>query len=135
DVFDWAVAAGDYIVIIDGITERGLAAEDYQDFFRSGDSAGLRMLASARPSDEVLETFRAESVCAIVRPRPLDDAHLARFLEQAGLPGALPEATLRACRQADGTYLPLLVRLAILAYKETDDHEVDIVDLYRRGVD
>lgn len=117
EAFEWAVDAGDYIVVIDGLTERGAPAKYYKDYFVAHGTRGIRCLATARPGADVLKPFWEQSVVIWSEPQPLDDNSLPIFLEAQGRTESLPSWVLDACRH-QGVYSPLLIRLALLALDE-----------------
>jgi hypothetical protein len=111
--------SGDFFLVLDGLTESKLEPEALRRYLEREMGLHAPVLLSARPN----EAFRTAMAHALrwmaVEPKRLDAAGLERF--QAAYPGPdgkpvpLSESLLRICRgrATDGTYVPILVRLAL----------------------
>ncbi|WPB76566.1 hypothetical protein KYC5002_47215 [Archangium violaceum] len=116
---DALLESGDFFLVLDGLTESKLEPEALRRYLEREMGLHAPVLLSARPN----EAYRAAMAHALrwmaVEPKRLDAAGLERF--QAAYPGPdgkpvpLSESLQRICRgrAADGTYVPLLVRLAL----------------------
>ncbi|KFA92231.1 hypothetical protein Q664_16780 [Archangium violaceum Cb vi76] len=116
---DALLESGDFFLVLDGLTESKLEPEALRRYLEREMGLHAPVLLSARPN----EAYRTAMAHALrwmaVEPKRLDAAGLERF--QAAYPGPdgkpvpLSESLLRICRgrAADGTYVPLLVRLAL----------------------
>lgn len=131
---DALLESGDFFLVLDGLTESKLEPQALRRYLEREMGLHAPLLLSARPN----EGFRSAMSHALrwmaVEPRRLDEAGLERF--QAAYPGAdgkpmpLSAALQRICRgrAADGTYVPLLVRLAL----RFGGGDVDsVINLYR----
>ncbi|MFE8604633.1 NACHT domain-containing protein [Archangium violaceum] len=116
---DALLESGDFFLVLDGLTESKLEPEALRRYLEREMGLHAPVLLSARPN----EAYRTAMAHALrwmaVEPKRLDAAGLERF--QAAYPGPdgkpvpLSESLQRICRgrAADGTYVPLLVRLAL----------------------
>ncbi|REG27962.1 hypothetical protein ATI61_109304 [Archangium gephyra] len=116
---DVLLESGDFFLVLDGLTESKLEPEALRRYLEREMGLHAPVLLSARPN----EAYRTAMAHALrwmaVEPKRLDAAGLERF--QAAYPGAdgkpvpLSESLLRICRgrAADGSYVPILVRLAL----------------------
>ncbi|MFY0563092.1 hypothetical protein ACN28E_04560 [Archangium lansingense] len=116
---DALLESGDFFLVLDGLTESKLEPEALRRYLEREMGLHAPVLLSARPN----EAYRTAMAHALrwmaVEPKRLDVAGLERF--QAAYPGPdgkpvpLSESLQRICRgrAADGTYVPILVRLAL----------------------
>ncbi|WP_329733720.1 hypothetical protein [Archangium sp.] len=116
---DVLLESGDFFLVLDGLTESKLEPEALRRYLEREMGLHAPVLLSARPN----EAYRTAMAHALrwmaVEPKRLDAAGLERF--QAAYPGPdgkpvpLSESLLRICRgrAADGSYVPILVRLAL----------------------
>ncbi|WP_375769886.1 hypothetical protein NR798_03080 [Archangium gephyra] len=116
---DALLESGDFFLVLDGLTESKLEPEALRRYLEREMGLHAPVLLSARPN----EAYRTAMAHALrwmaVEPKRLDAAGLERF--QAAYPGPdgkpvpLTESLQRICRgrAADGTYVPILVRLAL----------------------
>ena len=131
---DALLESGDFFLVLDGLTESRVEPEALRRHLEREMGLHAPLLLSARPN----EAHRAAMSHALrwmgVEPKRLDEAGLARF--QAAYPGPdgtptpLTPALQRICRgrAADGTYVPILVRLAL----RFGGGDVDsVINLYR----
>ncbi|PTL84648.1 hypothetical protein [Vitiosangium sp. GDMCC 1.1324] len=131
---DALLESGDFFLVLDGLTESKLEPEALRRYLEREMGLHAPVLLSARPN----EAYRAAMSHALrwmgVEPKRLDEAGLVRF--QAAYPGpdgkppVLSESSRRICRgrAADGTYVPILVRLAL----RFGGSDVDsVINLYR----
>src|SRR5262249_10929191 len=85
-----------------------------------------------RPNDRYRRAFQSGSAWALVEPLRLDDVTLEGFIDAYGSSLDKFNEELRgACRNADGEYLPILVRLALFV---TDIRTASVSELYRGAV-
>ncbi|HYO53923.1 hypothetical protein [Archangium sp.] len=131
---DALLESGDFFLVLDGLTESKLEPEALRRYLEREMGLHAPVLLSARPN----EAYRAAMAHALrwmaVEPKRLDEEGLERF--RATYPGPdgkpLPfsESLQRICRgrAADGTYVPILVRLAL----RFGGGDVDsVINLYR----
>ena len=131
---DALLESGDFFLVLDGLTESKLEPQALRRYLEREMGLHTPLLMSARPN----EGYRTAMSHALrwmgVEPKRLDEQGLARF--QAAYPGAdgkptpLSPGLLRICRgrAADGTYVPILVRLAL----RFGGGDVDsVINLYR----
>jgi hypothetical protein len=107
----------DYVVVVDGLTESGLTPEALRDFIEGRYGGSARLLLTSRPHAGFRQAVEGGERWLVAEPRRLDEQGLGAFLA-AYAPGkheVLSESTRKACQGPDGTYLPMLVRLALLA--------------------
>jgi hypothetical protein len=131
---DALLESGDFFLVLDGLTESKLSPEALRRHLERETGLHTPLLLSARPN----EAYRTAMAHALrwmaVEPRRLDEGGLARFQAAYSLPDGqpspLPEALRRISRgrAADGTYVPLLVRLALRFGGEGVD---SVINLYR----
>ncbi|WNG43250.1 hypothetical protein F0U60_03415 [Archangium minus] len=131
---DALLESGDFFLVLDGLTESKLEPEALRRYLEREMGLHAPVLLSARPN----EAYRTAMSHALrwmgVEPKRLDEAGLARFQEAYpgpdGKPSPLSESSKRICRgrAADGTYVPILVRLAL----RFGGSDVDsVINLYR----
>ena len=115
---------GDYFVVVDGLSESNLAPNGIHQFINGPFGGTVPLLLATRPSEGFRIAAEEASHWLHVEPRRLDENSLPLFVKAYD-----PDATkldpelLSACRGADGTYLPILVRLALLGRKHSDSDE------------
>jgi hypothetical protein len=113
--------AGDFFVVVDGLSESSLAPDAVREFVRRDDIA-VRALFATRPHDRYRAALEAADRFVIVEPLSLDASTLPHFVEAYRDGGAGLSDRLQAiCRGRDGSYLPILVRLALLVGGENAD--------------
>ncbi|MFL5357965.1 hypothetical protein [Archangium sp.] len=132
---DALLESGDFFLVLDGLTESKLEPQALRRYLEREMGLHAPVLLSARPN----EAYRLAMSHALrwmgVEPKRLDEVGLTRF--QAAYPGAdgkpsqLSESSKRICRgrAADGTYVPILVRLALRFGGGSDVDSV--INLYR----
>ncbi|EPX65116.1 hypothetical protein D187_000541 [Cystobacter fuscus DSM 2262] len=115
DIHEFLLLRGDYVLVVDGLTESALSTESLKAFLDGRYGHCVRLLLTSRPHLGFRQAVEGSSHWMIAEPRRLDDETLGRFVA-AYAPEGHPQAEkrLEACRGADGTYLPILVRLALL---------------------
>jgi hypothetical protein len=131
---DALLESGDFFLVLDGLTESKVEPEALLRYLEREMGLHVPVLLSARPN----EAYRTAMAHALrwmaVEPKRLDGEGLARF--QAAYPGpdgkplVLSDSLQRICRgrAADGTYVPILVRLAL----RFGGGDVDsVINLYR----
>ncbi len=132
EIFAAELEAGHFLLIIDGISETGLTSKSIREYLnRAGGDKSFLLLAS-RKSEELRDAFGARPVpWMFVEPLPLDDVTLPLFeasYRQHDLKAvALSPGRKRACAGRQGTYLPLLVRMAL---RTASDQIGNVTDLY-----
>ncbi len=115
--------AGDFIVVIDGLSESDIAPELLRQFIESENGSATCLFMSTRPDKGYRQAVQATpDRTLLVEPQRLTDENLELFqntyLEQDrrrpdNIAAPLSDEVKAACRAADGTYLPLLVRWAV----------------------
>jgi len=115
--------AGDFFISIDGLSESSIKPDSIKEFIASEYGKQTSLLFSSR-NDEHRKAFTSAPRWMIVEPRRLDHETLELFEktyieeDEKRTGKKLPKLTnelKRSCQGADGLYLPILIRLAILA--------------------
>jgi HEAT repeat protein len=120
--------AGRLILILDGASEAGPAAEVLAAFVNGPNGHGTPLLVAARPGHGYVRALGGAR-WVTVEPKALDAESLGRFTAGYGGP-TFPDAVLAACRGPGGGYVPRLVRMAMVVNPRGDD-SFGIADLYR----
>jgi hypothetical protein len=102
--------AGDFFLVIDGVSESGLSDKVLAAFLNSPYAGTTPVLLGSRPTSEFRALVEGTPHWMTVEPRRLDDASLDLFVAHYG-GQPLPPPVKIACRGAEGTYLPILVRM------------------------
>lgn len=124
--------SGEFFLVIDGLTESRVEPQMVRDQLAA---FGLRcpLLLAGRPNKALRDAFFGGQAWAVVEPRRLNDHSLTTFVAAYG--GTIDNFSVTArlaCRRPDdGTYLPILVRLALLIPGERPD---SIADIFRIAV-
>lgn len=112
---------GFFLVVIDDARDSSLPLEEFRKFAQTARDGGVRFLVSTRPHAGWEAAFRETRRGMEVEPQRLDESNIDAFIfHYARNRGATPlDSTTRdACRdKQDGTYLPVLVRMALLGNK------------------
>ncbi len=108
--------SGAFFFVLDGLSESTVTANTLRQHVAAYDISAS-MLLSTRPSDAHLRAVeQAASAWVVVEPERLSDDTLDDFVQgYTDSAGVLSPEVKDACRDEDGTYLPILIRLAILA--------------------
>lgn len=121
---------GFFLLVIDGLTEQPLKAEVIEHYIKCGYKSPL--LVSSRPNDSYEAAFMADQLGMIVTPKRLDEQTIGEFEETyLGTGGQLSPSTRKACSGPDGTYLPILVRLAATAQAEGKSDVQNVADIFQ----
>jgi HEAT repeat protein len=105
------LSAGDFILVLDGVSESGLSDKVLAGFF-NGPYSATRLLLGSRPTPEFHGLVESTPPWMTVEPRRLDETSLDQFVAHYKGPVLLAPVKA-ACRSVEGTYLPILVRLAM----------------------
>jgi hypothetical protein len=107
---------GDFILVVDGLTESSLSPDAIRGFIDGRYGQAVPLLCTCRPHEAFRQAIESSSRWMHVEPRRLDEEMLDRFVKAYSFETTrrLQEEFLNACRGPDGTYLPILVRLALL---------------------
>jgi hypothetical protein len=114
--------AGDFFIVIDGLSESSVKPDSIKAFIAGEYGAQTSLLFSSR-NDEHRKAFTSSPCWMIVEPRRLDEETLEEFErvyieeDERRIKKRLPKLTdelKRSYQGADGLYLPILIRLAIL---------------------
>lgn len=117
--------AGDFVVVLDGISESGLKENLLPDFLRAyGNSTAL--LLGSRPDKKYRGLVERMARWMTVEPCRLDEKMVDKFVQHCG-GQELTGPVKAACRGSDGTYLPILVRMAM---KSGGNASVSVADIY-----
>jgi hypothetical protein len=121
--FAQQLLGGNFIAVLDGLSEYNLPPAHISDFIGSPAGEATCLLMSTRPDVTLRQAVEIKQRVVLVEPQRLKgDQLLAQFettyLEQDkrepdSIAAPLSEDMKKACRSADDSYLPLLVRLAI----------------------
>jgi HEAT repeat protein len=120
--------AGDFFLVLDGVSESGLSDKVLAGFL-NGPYSATSVLLGSRPTSQFRQLIEGTPRWMTVEPRRLDEASLDRFIAHYGAkPLSAPVKV--ACRGAEGTYLPILVRMAM---RTNSDRRaaVNVADIYR----
>lgn len=123
--------AGDFFLVIDGLTEASITPDMLRKWSAEfGVTAPL--LLSSRSNERLRAAVQTAPAWIIVEPSKLDETGIAAFVTAyAGRADALSPAMKQACRDRDGYYSPILVRLALLT---DDDGVASLVSVYAGAV-
>ncbi|SEN16966.1 hypothetical protein SAMN05444354_13268 [Stigmatella aurantiaca] len=116
ELHEMLLQGGDCVLVVDGLTESSLIPEALQAFIDSRHGAFVKLLCTSRPHVGFRHAIENSAAWLHVEPNRMDEETLGRFISAyaPGSTGTRSQNILRACRGADGTYLPILVRLALL---------------------
>jgi hypothetical protein len=131
----WQLRRGHFLLVFDGLSEMSLKPHALREFLESEEGHGTAMLGSTRERPEVTDIVCSSGEALICRPQRLTDATVGAFLanyQESTAPTIDAKSSLRACVGSDGTYLQLLVRLA-LEHPQPAMHSV--AELYRSFVE
>jgi hypothetical protein len=126
---DAHLRAGDFFLVLDGLSESGPAPDVLARFVRGPFGRATPLLLAGRPGRGYAAVVREGGHWMTVEPRPLDDGRLREFVTAYG-GTTLSDAVRSACREGDGAYSPLLVRMALVV-NPRGDGPVGVADLYR----
>jgi hypothetical protein len=131
EVLDALFRAGDFFLVFDGLTESNLTSGQLLGHVALyGSSAPL--LLAARPGSSFRDAMANLPRWIVIEPGRLDEVNLEEFLRCYGCESNdFPESARAACRNREGEYLPILVRLAILHVGQSLR---SIADVYRIAV-
>jgi HEAT repeat protein len=105
--------AGDFFLVLDGITEAGLSHKALNSYVHGPYGSASPLLITGRPNKAYREVVEGAARWTVAEPRRLDEAALGAFVQHYG-GQPLREPIKSACRGGpDGTYLPILVRMAM----------------------
>ncbi|WP_448698143.1 hypothetical protein ACFGVR_15080 [Mucilaginibacter sp. AW1-3] len=124
ELLDWHLALGHFIILCDGFGGAEMAGDVLRKFQNDTSGSQTSLLISSRTGSDMEEVIRAAANWMVVEPKRLDDTTVNQFEEgylrydqertQAPVFSLRPE--LKAvCKSPDGTFLPILIRLALIA--------------------
>jgi hypothetical protein len=134
----YQLEVGDVVVVLDAVSESRIEPDRLRDFLRT--SPRTRLCLSMRPSEGLLAAMNLADRALTVEPTRLTEVSVREYIEayaradeKRGTTGTAKaiDALLPICRAPDGTYLPLLVRLAMLA----DAEARTVADIYGQSVE
>jgi hypothetical protein len=128
DVLPLQFDAGDFFVVLDGISESGPSAEVVNRHLQGPYGSSISLLVSSRPSPTYRRAIEGTARWMVVEPLRLDDELLKKFVRHyrgAELSGPV----LAACRGSDGTYLAILVRMA-MCVSDAESAQFSVADIY-----
>jgi hypothetical protein len=107
--------SGAFFFIVDGLSESTVSPKVLREHLAAFGN-DVPLLLSSRPSSPHIQTIEQIAEAWIVlEPERLNDSTLKTFVNAYGSSiDAMRTEVLQACRDDDGTYLPILIRLAIL---------------------
>ena len=127
---------GHFFLVIDGPQESKIPLAEIRDWVRSERAENTVLLIASRPRDDVREAVQLADHSSLVTPERLTDDNLGAFEDayirettSAPPPQKLTDRVKEVCRGADGSYLPILVRLALLV---ASDEPHSIAQLYEK---
>lgn len=106
--------SGEFFLVVDGMTESGVTAAMLREHLATFGIA-CPLLLAGRPNASLRRAVETAQAWLVAEPSRLDDITLPQFVKTYGR----DEKDFRGiisqlCRHRDGTYLPVLVRLALL---------------------
>jgi len=115
DLLRGLAKSGAFFFIVDGLSESTVSPKILREHLAAFDNE-VPLLLSSRPSNPHVQTVQqVADAWMVVEPERLNDSTLETFIKAYGKSrDALSMEVLQACRDDDGTYLPILIRLAIL---------------------
>jgi hypothetical protein len=129
DVLKTHMEAGDLMLVIDSVSETGPPAKALESFVQGPYGGATPMLLGSRPNRDIRHIVEGAARWMHVEPRRLDEATLETFVAHYGGNGL--DGTLKpACRGPDGTYLPVLVRMA-MTIQAPSNGQASVADIYR----
>jgi hypothetical protein len=128
EVLTALLRAGEFFLVIDGLAESAVTPAQILDHIaRFGQGAPL--LVAARPNALFRSSIQNSTHWWIAEPQRLSEATIDLFLQAYDCdPRKFRDSIRAACRNIDGEYLPILVRLAMLSL---DDGPSSMTDVYR----
>lgn len=126
------LSSGFFFFAIDGLTESAVTAEMIREHVASSDGT-VPLLIAGRPGGGHRAALTAGAArWIVVEPERLKGDAVNQFLAAYEVEkDHIPEKVLAACADADGSYSPLMLRLAVLV----DDAAVETIrDLYQAAV-
>ena len=120
--------AGDFFLVLDGVSESGLPPKVLGGFLNGPFASTTPMLLGSRPAYEFRQLIEGTARWTTVEPRRLDEVSLSLFVQTYGGKPLSPSVQ-SACRGSDGTYLPILVRMALRVGSQGGS--VGVADIYR----
>jgi hypothetical protein len=135
ELFTQELKAGRYFLIIDGLSEAVVKPGALANFVAFQNEAGVhtQVIITTRPNAAIEHEMRQSTNWVEVRPKKLDDDTVKVFVQvYLGEGKQLAEHLRRICRSGNGEYLPILVKLAVIANKEQID---DISALYQKAAE
>jgi HEAT repeat protein len=121
--------AGDFLLVLDGVSESGLADKALSQFVHGPYGAATPLLLSSRPTPTYRHIIEGSATWLVAEPRRLDESILAQFVKHYG-GNDLSDPVKSACRGGpDQTYLPVLVRMA-MTIAGTAPGSVSVADIY-----
>jgi HEAT repeat protein len=121
--------AGDFFLVLDGISESGLSDKSLLQFVQGPYGSSTPLLVSTRPTRTFRHVIEGTARWLVVETRRLDESSLGLFVKHYG-GTELARPVKDACRGLDGTYLPILVRMS-MTIKQTGEGGLSVADLYR----
>jgi hypothetical protein len=108
--------SGTFFFVVDGLSESSVTPKILREQVAAFDKS-VPMLMSSRPTEIYRNAIQqAASAWIVVEPARLTDATLGDFVRVYGNSVDILSAEVKAaCMDEDGTYLPILIRLALLA--------------------
>jgi hypothetical protein len=135
ELFTEEMKAGRYFLIIDGLSEAIVKPGALANFVAFQNESGVHtpVIVTTRPNPVIEHEMRQSACWVAIQPKKLDD-HTVQAFEQAylGAGKQLGDHLRRICRSSNGEYLPILVKLAIIANKEQIE---DISALYQKAAE
>ncbi|HZH16053.1 MAG TPA: hypothetical protein VE057_17015 [Archangium sp.] len=128
----------DFVLVLDGLTESGIRPEALGEFIDGKYGSTVQFLLTSRPHVGFQQAVESAERWLLVQPRCLDEQGLGLFVSAYAPGGRLSEDVKKACVGPDGTYLPVLVRLALMVDEQRGGgvaalYEAAFRGLLRRG--
>jgi hypothetical protein len=128
-VLETHLEAGDFVLVLDSVSETGPPAKVLEAFIQGRYGGATRLLLGTRPSREIRYVVEGAAQWMVVEPHRLDEGTLGDFVAHYQGSG-FDEGLKPACRGPDGTYLPILVRMA-MTIAAPPGGRASVADIYR----
>jgi hypothetical protein len=132
EVLEAHLESGDFVLVLDSVSETGPPAKVLEAFLQGRYGGSTPLLLGSRPSREIRHVVEGAARWMVVEPLRLDEATLGAFVAHYE-GGGLDEGLKPACRGPDGTYLPILVRMA-MTIPAPRGGRASVADIYRSYV-
>jgi hypothetical protein len=123
--------SGEFFLVVDGLTESTVTPQILRQHIAEFDT-NCPLLLTSRPNAAHRDAIREASSWIVVESQPISDQMLTGFVRGYGyeIDDVRPMLE-RVCRSQDGSYLPILVRLAL---STATTELTSVADVYHKAV-